>query len=791
MTGSSLVKQSSLSFILFVLSFLITEPIKAQDNMKGTWMPVSVTKKEDKNTAEIDLFLRPLQGSIRTIVCNYDDVVLKSYTAFTGGKAQNKSSLWDCEILKEKVSQHSDAMDLNVRFRLKEGELTSGGVAVAFDFSNWRTDNYVLAPAAIYNGNRHKVMDLGYCAYIKDKKDKPLDMPVTITNIMHLNLDKSPAKIEMLTGNCSTPMMSFYNSKDKTGCIMLTAQGTQFGNNALIIEEKASEGKATFVISAPGVREKRYVMCGFDTSGDKPADFKEGSIVTLKIRLYIFRATTLQDFYDKIFTERKALSGPTTYRNLAPFSAIAEMILDHHDKHKSYEDSSYGYIANHPEGDNPFGHLSLGGSVPVWSYPQVIQPTDERLRRVSGTLDAFTMMQGKSGFFYSLFIKGRIAEVNTVMPIAISNIRNNSEALYFGIQTLELLRLEGNEKYIKPEWNEMFKRTADAAVRLWDKYGQFANLIDVETGEIDTPGSTAGAEFISGLALASRYFNNPEYLRVAEEAGQYYYEKDLSKGYTGGGPGDILLCQDSESADFLSDAYTILYEMTKKPIWLKYAKEGASLFSTWVVSFNYKFPENSDMNKFGIRTTGSVWASTQNAHSAPGIYVMSGNFLLKLYRATGDKRYMELLRDIVHNVVQYINTKTNHIMPKTFFGSVTERVNLSDWEGKDEIGNFPDGDSNMAWETVSLFSVLMNPGIYLNHETGDMFVFDNVEATIINRDKNRTTIKISNPTPYDAKVSIMSEDNKEQNNSMDMYAFKKWQVLEIPAGKTEQFILNN
>ena len=58
--------------------------------MKGSWLPDSNTKSEDKSTTDIDLFLKTLQGRIRPMVCNYDDVVLESSTAFTDGKAKNK-----------------------------------------------------------------------------------------------------------------------------------------------------------------------------------------------------------------------------------------------------------------------------------------------------------------------------------------------------------------------------------------------------------------------------------------------------------------------------------------------------------------------------------------------------------------------------------------------------------------------------------------------------------------------------------------------------------------------------
>ena len=338
----------------------------------------------------------------------------------------------------------------------------------------------------------------------------------------------------------------------------------------------------------------------------------------------------------------------------------------------------------------------------------------------------------------------------------------------------------------------MFKRQADGIVKIWKDYGQFGQFIDVETGKMDINGSTAGAVCISGLALASKYFNHPGYLSVAEAAGNYYYHRDLSKGYLGGGPAEILQCQDSETAYDITEAYTVLYELTGKKEWLKFARDAAALFSTWTVSYDYKFPVGSAMHRIDARSTGAVWASIQNAHGAPGMYILSGNFLLKLYRATNDKRYMELLQDIAHNIVQYTTTKTNPVVPKAVPGSVSERVNLSDWEGANNVGgSIPDGDSNMAWGIVTSLTITQNPGIYLRYDTGELFVLDNVQVVITGRDSKGIHLKMTNPTLYDAKVSVLSENSNQSKKTLERYAYMNRPKVEVKSGATIEFIVTS
>ena len=760
------------------------------DSINSQWLPGSVNHSFSFSTA-VDQFLNGLDGKIRVLDCKYDGSELKKATPIDNGKMNISHSNWSCDLRASSIRGTKEAMDLAFTFVLKKENLTSSGIAVAFDFTNWSSNNYILAPASVYNGNRFRILPVQYPPYIYDTKDKPMDMPITITNVLHLNSDKSPGKIEMLTGSCSTPILSFYNPKAKRGWIMLTSQTNPFGNSGLIIQEDLSSKRATFVLSAPGVRENRYVMTGFTKSTDQPADFKTNDKVELKMRVYNFPANDLQAFYDKVFTIRKDLSGPTVYRNVAPFSAINEIILDHHDKTKFYEDSKYAYICSEPKGDQPYWHLQAGwGGVPAFSFPQVIQSTPERLIRITKSFDVLKLMQGKTGLTHGIFMKGEFFGDNfneKEQNRHIAMVRRNGEMLFFGIQSLELLKMQGKASSIKPEWEEMFRKQADGIVQIWKDYGQFGQFIDVETGKMDVNGSTAGAVCITGLLLACEYFNNPGYLKIAEEAGRYYYNRDLVKGYAGGAPAEILQGQDSEAAYDITEAYTTLFEKTGNPEWLKYARDAAALFSTWTVSYDYKFPEGSVMHRIDARSTGAVWASIQNAHGAPGMYILSGNFLLRLYRATSDKRYMELLKDIAHNVVQYTTTEKNPVVPKAVPGSVSERVNLSDWEGAENIGgSIPDGDSNMAWGIVTSLTITQNPGIYLRFDTGDLFVLDNIEAKITKRDTKNITLRITNPTPYDAKISLFSEDSRMAGVVMDRYAFMKWPKMEVKSGETKE-----
>jgi hypothetical protein len=173
------------------------------------------------------------------------------------------------------------------------------------------------------------------------------------------------------------------------------------------------------------------------------------------------------------------------------------------------------------------------------------------------------------------------------------------------------------------------------------------------------------------------------------------------------------------------------------------------------------------------------------------LYILSGDFLLKLYRATGDQRIAELYKDLAHNTIQYVNTPYNPTIRNGSEGATSERVNLSDWEGRGEIGNTWPGSSVRSWETLELLTSLQNPGIYIRNDVGEILVLDNVEALITKRDNKSVTIRVTNPTPYDAKVSVLSENADQAKKPLGRYAYLTWEKIEVKAGETADYIINN
>ena len=736
----------------------------------------------------------------QTQILTYEGNKVAGTFPFEGGSLQSdEAGAWTVDVSKTKVD--AIATDYTLSFKMKDGEIASGGAAVQFEFDNWCTQNYIFAPSHLYNGNRFRIFPIGYTPFLHNKEDRPLNIPVTTTNVPHLNRDGSDSYVDFKTNSCSTPLTGFYDYTAKRGFFILTEQDTVLGNEAFFISEYPSEGRLTIRLSAPGVREHRYVMCHSDfPSNDEGIALRKGDEIKMHFRVYDFDCEDLPAYFDKFLTIRKDLSGQNEYRNLEPFSSIDSTVLAHNFRTKWYEDENVGYICNKPDYPWPVGHLQLGwNGAPVYSLMQLARPElqpdyAEILRRVSRTFDSITMMQGESGIFYGMMRHGKLSGDNfeaAQKEPDVAMIRRTTITVYYGLQCLDMLRLQGHGDMIKPEWESMLRKAATGLCRLFDRYGEFGQFVHADTGEIHTPNSTASALAMGALAYASRYFDNPEFLEYAVKSGDYYYENHLAKGYVGGGPGEILQAPDSESSGEITASYTALYEITRDAKWLKYARDAAAFLSSWVVSYDYQFPSDSNFGEHGIKATGSVWASVQNEHSAPGLYVMSSDFLLKLYRATGDSRYIELCRDMSHNVAQYVNTEGNRLQSEGGFGYASERVNLGDWEGNEGIGNIPQNDSNLAWENVAMINTTEVPGIYVQPDKGTLTVFDHVDARIVSSDADNVTLEITNPTYRPGDVTVLAEDSKYAGeNSLGWLSFYSWPKVHVGAGQTVTVTLN-
>jgi hypothetical protein len=77
----------------------------------------------------------------------------------------------------------------------------------------------------------------------------------------------------------------------------------------------------------------------------------------------------------------------------------------------------------------------------------------------------------------------------------------------------------------------------------------------------------------------------------------------------------------------------------------------------------------------------------------------------------------------------------------------------------------------------------------LRTDKDELFVFDHVEARVIKRDHEHVTLRITNPTKYDARVAILTENAVQARRPVGNAAFLKWPKVEVKSGQSAEVIL--
>lgn len=567
--------------------------------------------------------------------------------------------------------------DNTIRFTA-DNDYNEAFFSLKLEFSDWEDDAHIMMPACTYNGNRYRRTGrYGYpMVYTKDEVESG---EIIIPEVPALNPDGSGV-IEVTSGDMSVPCVGIFYKKAKKGFFLYTEQAVKNKNIGFSVTNGSIE------LSFPANRKKAYRWSyEFAENVDSGIKVSTGEEIISKFRIFEFDSESIDAFYEKFFDTRKSLLSDERCPNL--YTDKMWNIMEKHCNENLWNGNYYGSV---------FGVWAPGWCGGGMNTHTLFLCGNELSReRAEKTVDFMTSNQSEAGYYYGYNSKGeRMSDRRAVEDGEnLHLIRRSGDGLGYLIKQLEIIN--------KPQWIESARKCADGLVNTFEKAGTFGHYVDMITGDVKVYPGCAGASAVGSLVRAYTYFENEKYIETAKKAGDMYYEKYLSKGISNGAISDAIGSIDSESIAAFVESYVLLYEATKDEKWLSYAKASAHILSTWVVTYSYKFPEGSEFNRLGINTVGSVFANIQNKHSAPGLCTSSGEYIYKLWQYTKDERYLELILDIVSFIPQCISTEDRpiyaRILPeggvqldnpeKLKEGYVSERVNMSDWEGFGAVGN--------------------------------------------------------------------------------------------------------
>ena len=693
-------------------------------------------------------------------------------------------SKWSVELVTKDAENAADAVDVSVVLKCIDGSVDQAAVSVGIEFDDWSVKNYVLMPGAAYNGNRYTYRRINYSPKLYDYRDIGPDKDIILSDVPKLTRGRGPSFIQQRSGDMTTPSIGFFAPLKKKGFFLLTEQGNSLGDYGINIEENSNRSRAEISVTSPVVRELyKYRICDMRyPSDDKPAEFSKGDTVVIKFRLYSFDADNVQALFNKFAKIRKDLAMDREPATVLPYSSAFPVQEKKFNKMNFVKDWGYYSVGLR---ENVFQDWQIGWTGGMIStYPLLMAGADSTKKNVIRAFDwLFPEGIAPSGFFWGTGKDGNVwygDDPRHEYTKWIHLVRKSGDGLYYVIKQLMLMKKLGID--VKSSWEDGTRTVADAFVKLWNENGQLGQYVNIKTGKLVIGKTTSGAIVPAALSLASQYFNDEKYLKAAQDIAEQYYQNYVAKGLVYGGVGDALQNFDSESSYAMIEGFTVLYDVTGDDKWIKYGGEMAKQFSTWVISYNYKFPANSLFGKLGMHSIGAVNANTQNKHGSPGICTHSGVGLLKLYRATGDEFYIDLLYDIAHDIPQYL-VHPLRPMKDIPYGFINERVNTTDWlEGIGEVFY------GSTWAETSLMLTYVEiPGLYVRLETGFVRAFDNVVVVKIKKTKRGVVLKLKNPTKADARVKVLVENEDDVKKPLGQNYFPDLKEILIRAGEEKDF----
>lgn len=645
-------------------------------------------------------------------------------------------------------------------------------------------DTYIMLPACIYDGNRFERVERAYPPMFTEE-EMGLEVPVRMTNVPALEASGDSC-VDVTTGDLATPAVCLWNKAGKEALFLFTEQGSQGRNYGVTLEQRGD--RLDIIISAPA-RRRRVYGAGVIPDEKRPFPVKAGARIRIAHRTILNPCASIPLMYRQFMKYQLAIYHGEVVDSF-PFSESWRLSEEKRNRdHFLEEEGYYTGCAYRSPAFNKFGDWQAGWTGNGMDTLVLIREGSPQSRKNSvRTLEFAAKYQSEAGFYYGIVHEGKIyhdcfghyeGKYNLLL------VRKQADMAYFvykQIQAMEELGMEVPETVRRSA-----QKAADALVRLWETYGQLGQFINAETGEIVVGGSASGAIAPAALCAAAQVTGNQGYLKTAREIGEYYYETATAKGITNGGPGEILQAPDSESAVALLESYTALYDALGSLEWLERAEDAAAQVSSWVVPYNYEFPEDSVLGRLGVGSVGSVWANVQNKHSAPGFCTLSAAGFLKLWRATGKKEYLEIMRRVARFIPQVIARDGYGLLTTAGVpmeaGCLCERVNLSDWEGLEGVGGNIFGPC--SWPEVSMMlNWLEVPGVYVAPDQGILCCSDHIEAYLEGQ-----ALVLTNRTEYDACVKVMAESGEDRKKPLGLSWQDKMRRVNVKSGATVTFSL--
>ncbi len=657
----------------------------------------------------------------------------------------------------------------------------------------WSTEDYVLIPGAVYAGNRFDAARRPYPPTIRHIGQHADALLLDVGDIPRLADRPGRSHLDQTSLDAAVPGIGIRFSTTQDALLLLTPQNSNQGPIGVEVIENDARDRAEILLLAPGFLHPlpgdddplagigNQAVAHRHPQNARPIDLRAGQSIRFEFEWHTFACPDVHTLFERVFAHRTALfpEAALPLPKVLPFSAAWDIL---HAKHnaQNWNPAHQLYTLGIPwVADQATQFWQTGWTGGGITTLAMIQEGDEQsvaraclnldflLTRAVSDFGLFKATMSETGQWKGdaniggdeAWCKDAHASAAPVVDAPLCLVRRQGDALHFVLRQLMLLK--ERKHAVPPTWIATTRRVAERLCEIWDREGEFGFLLNYETGEVAIGASTSGALIPGALALASVFFNKPRFLATARASAEHYRTHDLAWGVTTGGPGDALQAPDGESIFGLVESFITLHEHTGETIWREAAHHACFQAASWAISYPCLFPHGSALAQIGCDARGAMIANAQNKCGVPGICSLSGQGILRTFRATGDARLLDLLRDIAHALPQFVSREDRRIPTRITWahpfaelpvGWMCERVNITpSWA--EPLG---EQAAYSCWCEVAMMLTWCDlPGVYAQPDTGLIRCFDHVQAEW--SDASRTALVIKNPTAFPARVRIQIE----------------------------------
>ena len=223
-------------------------------------------------------------------------------------------------MLKEDIKSNGERSEYSIVLNVLDGVAGNISLGCFISFQDWRLENYVLYPAAVYNGNRFESLPRRY-PHMFTPEERGVNIVNTISDVPRLSFS-GKSMLNFVAGDMSTPASGIFLKENSIGVWLTAPQRTSDAENGLEIYEDLDNKTALMGLSFPCVKQEyQYTIANRQKA---PSEYcgitlEAGDSIKCEFSIHTFECGSIQALFDKFISVRSDFAKNTSICILIAF----------------------------------------------------------------------------------------------------------------------------------------------------------------------------------------------------------------------------------------------------------------------------------------------------------------------------------------------------------------------------------------------------------------------------------------------------------------------------------------